>query len=131
MSFFLVAPIPVITIYSDPEDGPIAGMPYTLTCSVQSSVNGSLSPVWRDSDNLLVKSGGNLLVGDVIESGLQSNISLLFDKVQPKDEDTYVCSFSLTMDEYLHVFTDSSSVDLIAPSMLSIIINEGLRSTVG
>ena len=78
----------------------------------------------------LLKSGGILLVGDMIRT-IQSNISLLFDKVQPKDEDTYICSFSLIMDEYLHVFTDSSSVDLIAPSMLSIIINEGLRSKVG
>ena len=79
----------------------------------------------------LLKSGGNLLVGDMIRTTIKINISLLFDKVQPKDEDTYICSFSLIMDEYLHVFTDSSSVDLIAPSMLSIIINEGLRSKVG
>ena len=112
---FVVHPTPQFTISTIPNTGPVAGMLYTVICSVTKPVSGVLSVKWKNSNGLLVKTFGNIRVGSPVQTDTGANLTLEFSKVTVVDEDTYVCHSSLILENYQLTVSDFISFDVTAP----------------
>ena len=95
---------------------PVADEPYYITCTATKAVGGgTLSVVWRDSDGRLVKSIGDLTVGDEVVSSNTSNVTLEFAKVRVDSKGEYVCDVSLALEDFDYTAIASTSYKLVAP----------------
>lgn len=77
---------------------PVAGYPYTLTCTIDltEGVSGSLQIRWIDSNGQQLLTGDNIVVGPPVISSLTTNLTLTFKTLRLTDEGVYTCNAILS-----------------------------------
>ena len=118
--FTIVSPFLSLSLNSVPNNGPLLDNVYIVTCTGMSSVNGSVSLKWIDSDNSPIQPRQNLIVGETL-LGVNGSytISLTFSEILEDDERLYTCYGVLNINNYPSYDIDNTmSVAVVRPGQL-------------